>query len=433
MSSVQLFTYVYLIILFVVSLKSYRLCINLIWCSLLLIPSIMLERYIRYVVLISLFSCFCDSKHWEIFSKFLLMHKTALLFFIMMGLTIITFSDVVPVKNQLGWLTTNISWILLVVETFLLCRSEQLYARQLLMILCCCIIVNTIYSIYFEIYLRVNPAGLPLYILMGLGDNQYLADMVNRERGVFAFRLQSIFGHPISLGQYFCVITPVLFYIRKKVIRIMLISIVCVIVFLTGSRGAFIPLFCFIILYVIETSLKKKQVVSLIVPLFMLFLIVTVLTNTVDWFNWDMFAFWDDKKQMQNNFIGSDMALRISQLESAVKEIEGNYLFGKGFGYRGFFQDKFGGLHPKLLGYESVLILHLVERGWLGLIFFFITIVYIYIIFKNNTSTPFTISLVFFAYIISITMTGVRPYTFALVGLTCSIICGISNNNIKLK
>ena len=137
-------------------------------------------------------------------------------------------------------------------------------------------------------------------------------------------------------------------------------------------------------------------------------------------------AFWDDEKQEDNDVSGSSMEMRFNQIDAAFEEISANPIFGRGYGYRDYWIFMHNDLHPDLLGFESVLLLYLVERGWIGLIFFFFMAYFIYRLCKNETISTITVLLVFVGYLTSITMTGVRPLTLLFVCLAYSITCGIA-------
>ena len=116
----------------------------------------------------------------------------------------------------------------------------------------------------------------------------------------------------------------------------------------------------------------------------------------------------------------------IFQIDAAFEEISANPIFGRGYGYRDYWIYMHNDLHPELLGFESVLLLYLVERGWIGLIFFFFMAYFIYKLSKKETISTITILLVFVGYLTSIIMTGVRPLTLLFVCLAYSVTCGIA-------
>lgn len=120
------------------------------------------------------------------------------------------------------------------------------------------------------------------------------------------------------------------------------------------------------------------------------------------------------------------MEMRVDQFKAAQIEITNNICFGKGKGYREFYQNKYHTLHPKLLGYESLLILKLVEEGYIGLLFYLMMIGYLYIFFRKKTYNTKLLSLLYFAYILSTVMTGIRPHSLLILGLTSIVIISTS-------
>ena len=139
--------------------------------------------------------------------------------------------------------------------------------------------------------------------------------------------------------------------------------------------------------------------------------------------------FWDDRKQNKSNLSGSSVSMRLEQFEAATNEIKNNPLFGRGRVYREYYQNQHSQMHPKLLGYESFILLILVEQGWIGLLFFIIITFSMYQIFRKRTNNVTILRLIFIAYILSTLITGIRPYTFLILGLTASIL--INSKNIK--
>ena len=421
MTGIYIYLTIYFIIFALLSLKSYKLSISMICMTILLCPSILANKIIDYMILFSLISSFLNAKQWSCLYCFIIQHKIALGIYCLVSFCIIFFSEIVPFTNQFHTFRGNFLKIILVIEIFLLCKGDYNYSKSLLLLICICVMSNVVYSVIFEIVLRMNPAGLPLYILLGVDNDEFLVDMIDSGRGMFDFRLQSVYGHPLSYGQYFLVLAPVLLLLNNRIAKILLIACVGVIIFLTGTRGAIAPFALLIMFFMIEHLRKMNYLFVFIVVL--LASVATIVVLADDDLKFDMF--WSDKSMASKNYRGSSWEMRLYQMDAAFDEIDANPMFGKGYGYREFFQKKFGGSHPKLLGYESVLLLHLVERGYIGLVFFFITIYYVYCLFKGNTQKTSMIVYVLFAYCSSIILTGVRPLSFLFVGLSCSIICGL--------
>ena len=119
---------------------------------------------------------------------------------------------------------------------------------------------------------------------------------------------------------------------------------------------------------------------------------------------------------------GSSMSMRFEQFEAANDEIKDNPLFGKGRIYREYYQDHHNQLHPKLLGYESFVLLKLVEQGWIGLCMFILLIFYMYRIFKKTYCNVWILQLLFIAFFLSTLMTGIRPFSFLILGMSAVIV-----------
>lgn len=207
---------------------------------------------------------------------------------------------------------------------------------------------------------------------------------------------------------------------------------ICVLIFLSGSRGALVPMALILFLEFIRDS-QKYLIKFMFVLLFVPFVVFIIPDRQLSEFNKRIepfvagLMFWDDQKQKDNDMGGSSMELRIDQWNASLDEIGDNVLFGRGLGYREYWQDKHNGsVHPNLLGYESVLIYYIVERGLVGLLFFFVMIGYLYNIFKNMTKERHLLNLLFGGYLLSIIMTGVRPLTLLIVCLSASIVCSFS-------
>ena len=210
---------IYWAIFIVGSLKSYKFCICMIWASLLLVPTIIISLKIEYAIFLSLIICMFNQRNRIPLKTFFFVHQKAIIVFLMFSISTLVLSEVVPIRLQTMTLRHDFLVLILIIETFLLCKDYS-FSQILLKIVCICVALNILYSVIFEIILGFNPAGLPLYVFMGLESNEYLVDMIDQERGIFDFRLQSIFGHPLSLGQYFLVLVPVLFLVKKKLLSL---------------------------------------------------------------------------------------------------------------------------------------------------------------------------------------------------------------------
>ncbi len=430
--------YLYIALLASVSLLSYRKGLYLVWLTLLLFPLVILQTGIKLhlslmavLMLGSVISELRFSESRSIYSGFVHNNLRAILLFGLVSLCVAFMSQTVPLGTQLRIVLNEFIAFSFALQTFLLLKRDANAANTLLYIICGVVIFNAIYCTFFELYLRFNPAGAPLYLALGIYDEEYMVDAVESERGGLDLRAQTVYGHPLSLGQYLLVLLP-LFLMKSKVwLKSLYVFIITVLVVLSGTRGAMAPM-ALVLLLGYKDAFKK---VLARFPLVLLAVVISfsfLSDRTVKKMSKEVepyiasLQFWDDQKQKENDIQGSSMEMRIDQFEAAQEEIADNPVFGRGYGYREYWQNKHNTFHPDLLGYESVLIYYLVERGWLGLLFFFAMAFYIYKLFRKETSNGLFIKLIFLGWILSIVMTGVRPLTLLFVCLAGSIVCGVN-------
>ena len=434
----QGFLILYILFVASVSLLSYKKGIYLVWLTFLFVPTIILEQPIKLrlsmetiLMLGSVISEMRFNERRKYWNSFFTDNQKAIIAYLFLSFTIALLSQTVPLKVQFLRVLDEIAILLFVLQTFILVKNEEPPAFTLRRMVCWAIVYNIVYCVFFEIMVGINPAGMPLYILLGVDDNQFITDMIDSERGGMSFRAQTVYRHPLSLGQYMLVLLPLFLMKGKLIFKFVYAFLMCCLIVLSGSRGAMAPM-------ILVLLLSFKSNVRVHLRKFALFLILLAIAISFvpdkQWkqFNRDIepfiasLQFWDDQKQYENKIDGSSMEMRFNQFDAALKEISDNPIFGRGYGYRDYYIYMHNDLHPDLLGFESVLLLYLVERGWIGLLFFFVIVYYIYKLFKNEMADKSTIRYVFLGYILSIIMTGVRPLTLLFVGLACAISCGIS-------
>ncbi len=433
--------YLYIMLTAMVSLMSYKKGIYMVWLTFLFVPTVILEQSINLrlpMLLILMFgSVVSELRFYERrdrWREFISDNQKAIILLLFVSFVIVLMSETVPIGMQLRRVLLEITTFAFAIQTLLLVKEDETAHKKLFYFICAAIVFNVIYSVFFEVMLGVNPAGMPLYILLGIDDNEFIVDMIETQRGGLSFRAQTIYRHPLSLAQYMLVLLPIFLSKGERTKKFLFVLLIILLIFLSGSRGALVPMGIILLM-------SAKSVVGHFAPklavLFILFVVgINFLSDNqrkkidekIEPFVAG-FAFWDAKKQYSNDISGSSMQMRFNQFDAALVEIEGNPIFGRGYGYREYWISKHNDLHPDLLGFESVLLLYLVERGWLGLLFFFVMAIYVYKLFRvdmSDISDAMIIRYVFIGYIISIVMTGVRPLTFLFVCLACSVYYGMT-------
>lgn len=437
--AIQGFIYFYILFTASVSLVSFKKGIYLIWLTFLFVPTIILEQKVKMnisvgtiLIIGSVISELRFLDRRNLWKQFITENQKAIFVYCLVSFVIVSLSQTVPIGKQLrSLLTEEIAMLMFSLQTFMLVKTEDKGASVLKRIVCWAIVFNMVYCIFFEMMVGVNPAGMPLYILLGVDDNKFITDMIETERGGLGFRAQTVYRHPLSLGQYMLVLLPLFFFRGNHYVKLFFVFSICFLIIVSGSRGAIAPMI--LVLFIAGIKGFKSHLHSFALVLFVIFVSINFIPEK----QWNKInkeveplvaslQFWNDKKQYENKIDGSSMEMRVNQFNAALEEIDDNPIFGRGYGYREYYIFKHNALHPDLLGFESILLLYLVERGWLGLLFFFIVTYYIYKLFSNEIADKITINCVYIGYLMSIIMTGIRPLTLLFVCFTCTIVCGVS-------
>ena len=224
--TIQRLLFLYILFVASVSFVSYRKGIYLIWITLLLVPTIILEQIIKMrlsmltiLLLGSVVSEFRFSERRTVWKDFFINHQNAIVLYLFISFTIVFLSQTVPLSTQFIRVVEEISMLLFALQTYFFTQKNEKTALTLKSIICFAVLYNIVYCVYFELIVGVNPAGMPLYYLLGEDDNDFIVDMVGSERGGLDFRAQTIYRHPLSLGQYMLVLLPIFFIKYEQTIR----------------------------------------------------------------------------------------------------------------------------------------------------------------------------------------------------------------------
>lgn len=434
MAVLKLFHLFFCFLLLITSTKKAKYGIAMFWIGIFLIPLhiewmdlLHIPVVIWQISMISIGALF-NTKINSALKMALYQNKQILLFFLLTNFLFILCSSTVPWGIQLDSIFRDFALIYIIVVTYQYSKLDISFVPFLTKCIIGALVINYAFSLYFELILGFNPTGMPLYILMGKDDISSV-DMIETVRGDISLRLQSITGHPLSLGQYLIMIVPVLILYAKKqrMISITMLILTTIIVFLTGTRGAVVPLLIIgaFFFFVNKLAILIKQIVIAILLLVVIYQFIPIqyektLGNALETVS-AYTMFWDDDLQSKKSVGGSTMEMRFNQLEAAEREISNNPLCGRGVGYREYYQ-KLHGYHPVLLGYESLLLLKLVEQGWLGVFFYLFMFWLLYKQFRPRIEWRSYLTLTFAALMLSEVMTGIRPWSFLILGMVSIII-----------
>lgn len=225
-------------------------------------------------------------------------------------------------------------------------------------------------------YLTSNNPILNILNLYFGQSNDILNSFSEELRGGLTGRIQGLTGHPLEYGGIMlCFFYLILYQIQqKKEKSILNYSLLCLIpinIFLTGSRAAIIGLLFGVFLYIYinnQISLKRKIQISayFLGGYFILITYSSFFDAFSDFINSIIF-FWEKSDTVK----GSNIDMRLTQLDAAfglISKDTSSYLFGLGDGWVRDYAMKHNGLHPVLLGFESILFIGLIEYGVVGFV-----------------------------------------------------------------
>lgn len=281
-------------------------------------------------------------------------------------------------------------------------------------------LVSVIIIIYgfFNYVIKFNPYREYISLITNL-EVDMSNDFMEEQRGFLDGRVSSVFGHPLSLGQWTVLIFAYSIYEFKEQLHpifyyIFMLSLF-IIALLTGSRSSLLPILVTIFIFVINH--KPSKVVKSFLCISLLFSLSYSFfpKNFQSYFEATVF-FWDDKASSNANINGSSKEGRIEQLELAWGAIDDGPILGKGFNYNVKKRDD---LPNGLVGLESIFLSHLVDGGLLGLSMFIMFYFKLYMILRSYCHTRIARSRVdslCLSYFICICLTGIT-YSFFCIYL----------------
>lgn len=237
----------------------------------------------------------------------------------------------------------------------------------------CVYISATIISLY-GIYCYITDSNpYMLFVATFTNDIDYIETSLAEVRGLKG-RVGGHLGNPVFFGGELLVLLGYCLVdisqrgkVDKRklfVILLLLISIV-----LTGSRSALVPAFA-LLLFSLYYRYKLK---SLLILPFLILATIPFIPNIDD------FVASLDVMSNSEDVRGSSFLMREEQFHGLQKVVGNNVMFGNGLGWIGHYVNLHG-LHPVLLGFESLIFSSYTEGGLWGL--FIVYPFFFYSIFK---------------------------------------------------
>lgn len=245
---------------------------------------------------------------------------------------------------------------------------------------------------------------------------------IEEQRGVIAGRIQGTQAHALIWGQLHVIILCFLFLFRKKLnngIYLLLVIIVILNAFLSGSRAVIISMLASISFFILGSKiyLKRKYIIGFIIiaPIFLfVFFSNKQFQDFSDTIKSAVF-FWEESKNTNVEIKGSSISMRTDQLNETFYQLnkENSTLFGLGEGWIQNYNAKYGS-HPILHGFESIFFHITTQKGIIGLLAFFIFYLNLYKITWRKTKqikdtcNLYLVNGYFVSFLLSIILTGIQ-------------------------
>ena len=228
------------------------------------------------------------------------------------------------------------------------------------------------------IILQLNP----YYIMVG-GTNAMetaVASLSDARGG-----LEGRYGSTVGNALYYSVCVLILLYSNaygflvshhrriKKMLYYVAFLLLLLNLFFTGSRSTMIAVCIGGFYYMYKRiSIIKCAFYSFCLYILFCFLLTLNVFGKYQPLIESTIYFWNDEISSDSGIKGSSLSMRLIQLVAAFSEIDGSaFFFGNGAGWPWWYTET-KGVHPYLLGFESVLFSGLTEFGVLGFILIYI-------------------------------------------------------------
>lgn len=224
-----------------------------------------------------------------------------------------------------------------------------------------CVYISSVIVSLYTIYCYITDSNpYMLFVASFTNDLDYIETSLAEVRGLKG-RVGGHLGNPVFLGGELLVLLGYcLVDINQKVkidkgklcvILMLLISIV-----LTGSRSALVPAFA-LLLFSLYYKYKFK---SLLILSVLVLVIIPFIPNIDD------FLSSLDVMSRSEDVVGSSIFMREEQFRGLQRIVGNNEMFGNGLGWIRHYINLHG-LHPVLLGFESLIFSSYTEGGMWGL------------------------------------------------------------------
>lgn len=262
--------------------------------------------------------------------------------------------------------------------------------------------------------IKQNPLVLSFSLAFDTYDVMFIGDGTGTVRGAFT---SSTSGNQsqgaIPWGQICLVIACFGFFykglkgLRWRNIFILLSVLNC---FMSTKRSAIVPLLGVIVYYLFKVGVfTKRNIIYFSGILAVSLVIISSSPSIQKYYHANIepsIYFWDDNLAAKNEINGSNKELRTTQAKYVNRLIQGNELFGLGYGYTGVHNEKYGG-NTDAMYFESLYLWAIANSGYVGLLVW--TIFFYGLFRKMITHKSDILDMCMFngAYVVSIFLTNI--------------------------
>lgn len=290
----------------------------------------------------------------------------------------------------------------------------------------------------YGIYCYATSSNIIMSVLtLFFNPRDYILEQFSTElRGGLQGRIQGLTTHPLEYaGQMltaFFLMLHYMFDIKRKYTPFLLFLLILITVnmFFTGSRSGLIGFIigCFLWIYLFGNLSVKGKIVLTTSFIAAYFLTSSVLmADYGDYIN-SVLYFWESSSSVH----GSSFELRLTQLEGAFNIIDDDttsFLFGIGADWVRQYSMSHNGLHPVLLGFESIVFIGLIEFGIIGLFVVTFGLFFMLYKFSKRSHTSMTCTILIISFFIFQLFTG--NYSFSV--FVCSLMIMAKDSALRYK
>ncbi|MDN0065761.1 O-antigen ligase family protein [Bacteroides gallinaceum] len=282
-------------------------------------------------------------------------------------------SDTLFKEQQLSYLRTTLRTFAMYVFVFIYIKNKS-DVTNIYRFISGFLFILTIYGLYC--YVTRTNAIVSFFNLLYNPDDTALAAHMLQERGGLLGRIQGVTSITLEYaGQLLVSFFLILHYmlnVKRKITLyyVVLLLLIFINLFFTGSRSGVIGLAVGVVIWIYlygGLSFKVKTRLTTFFVCCYLFLVYysSAFAEYGDYVRSVIF-FWEQSDTIG----GSSFDMRLTQLEASINMIDNDFtsmFFGLGADWVRQYSMSHNGLHPVLLGFESIVFIGLIEFGFIGL------------------------------------------------------------------